>query len=88
VEFERVLDFRDGEICRVLVVSEKRMLSEPWPEEQRKGHEALTQALGRLAYDLDVQALLVPFTASHEPVGLPGFGVLTWISPQASGLNP
>ncbi len=31
---------------------------------QRKGHEALTQALGQLAYDLDVQALLAPSAAS------------------------
>ena len=62
-KLERVLDLRDGDVRRVLVVSEKRMLSEPWREEQRKGREALTQALGRLAFDLDIQALLVPSAA-------------------------
>ena len=62
-KLERVLDLRDGDVRRVLIVSEKRMLSEPWREEQKKGHEALTQAIGRLAYDLDVHALLVPSAA-------------------------
>jgi RES domain-containing protein len=61
--FERVLDLRDGYVRRSLVVSAKRMLSEPWREEQNKGREALTQAIGRLAYELDVQALLVPSAA-------------------------
>ena len=62
-KLERVLDLRDGDVRRVLVVSEKRMLSEPGREEQQKGHEALTQAIGRIAYDLDIQALLVPSAA-------------------------
>lgn len=62
-KLERVLDLRDGDVRRVLVVSKKRMLSEPWREEQRKGREALTQAIGRLAYESDVQALRVPSTA-------------------------
>jgi RES domain-containing protein len=60
---ERVLDLRDGDVRRALVVSEKRMLSEPWREEQKKGREALTQAMGRLAFDLDIQALVVPSAA-------------------------
>jgi RES domain-containing protein len=62
-DLERVLDLRDGGVRRVLLVSEKRLLSEPWREQQRKGREALTQALGRLVYDLDIQALLVPSAA-------------------------
>jgi RES domain-containing protein len=60
---ERVLDLGDGNVRRVLVVSMKRMLSEPWREEQQKGREALTQAIGRLAYDLDIRAILVPSAA-------------------------
>jgi RES domain-containing protein len=62
-KLERVVDLRDGSVRRVLAVSEKRMLSEPWREKQKKGREALTQALGRLAFDLDFQALLVPSAA-------------------------
>ena len=42
------------------------MLSEPWREEQNIGREALTQAIGRLAYDLDIQALLVPSAARRS----------------------
>jgi RES domain-containing protein len=60
---ERVLDLGDGNVRRVLVVSMKRMLSEPWRKEQQKGREALTQAIGRLAYELDIQAILVPSAA-------------------------
>jgi RES domain-containing protein len=62
-KLKRVLDLRDGYVRRSLVVSQKRMLSEPWREEQKKGREALTQAIGRLAYELDVEALLVPSAA-------------------------
>jgi RES domain-containing protein len=62
-KLERVLDLRDGAVRRVLGVSEKRMLTEPWREEQKKGREALTQALGRFAFELDFQALLVPSAA-------------------------
>jgi RES domain-containing protein len=58
-----VLDLRDGDVRRLLVVSEKRMLSEPWREEQQKGREALTQAIGRLSHELDVQAVCVPSAA-------------------------
>jgi len=62
-KLERVLDLRDGDVRRALGVSEARMLGEPWRELQKKGREALTQALGRLSYDLDLQALLVPSAA-------------------------
>ena len=62
-KLECVLDLRDGDVRRVLVVSEKRLLSEPWREEQKKGREALTQAIGRLAYELGIEALLVPSAA-------------------------
>jgi RES domain-containing protein len=69
-EIERVLNLRDGDVRRVLVVSMKRMLSEPWREEQQKGREPLTQAIGRLAYDLDVQAILVPSAARRGGTNL------------------
>jgi RES domain-containing protein len=62
-KLERVLDIRDGHVRRTLGVSESRMLGEPWRELQKKGQEALTQAIGRLAFALDVQALLVPSAA-------------------------
>jgi RES domain-containing protein len=61
----RVVDLRDGDTRRILGVSERRMLDEPWREEQKKGREALTQALGRLAFTADLQGLLVP-SAAHK----------------------
>lgn len=36
-ELKRVLNFSDGAVRRVLAVSIKRMLSEPWREAQQKG---------------------------------------------------
>jgi RES domain-containing protein len=59
----RALDLRDGDTRRVLGVSERRMLDEPWRQEQKKGREALTQAIGRLAFEADIQGLLVPSAA-------------------------
>ena len=60
---ERVLDLRDGDVRRVLRVSARRMITEPWRTEQSDGREALTQALGRLTFDFDIQALQVPSAA-------------------------
>jgi RES domain-containing protein len=62
-KLKRALDLRDGDARRTLGVSERRMLDEPWREEQRKGREALTQAIGRLAFEADIQGLLVPSAA-------------------------
>jgi RES domain-containing protein len=62
-KLERVLDLRDGNTRRTLGVSERRMLDEPWRQEQKKGREALTQAIGRLAFAADIQGLLVPSAA-------------------------
>ncbi len=62
-KLQRVLDLTDGSVRRVLGVSERRMLDEPWREEQKKGREALTQAIGRLAYEANLEALLVPSAA-------------------------
>ena len=43
---------------------------EPWREEQAAGREALTQALGRLAYELGWEALVVPSAARRGGVNL------------------
>ncbi len=59
-KIERALDLRDGGTRRVLGVSERRMLEEPWREEQKMGREALTQAIGRLAFETRIQGVLVP----------------------------
>jgi hypothetical protein len=52
----RVLDLTDGQIRSALRVSERRMLDEPWQEEQKAAREGLTQALGRLATPFKVSS--------------------------------
>jgi hypothetical protein len=39
------------------------MLAEPWRQRQKEGREALTQAIGRLAYEANLEGILVPSAA-------------------------
>ncbi len=66
----RVLDLNDGSVRSILRVSRQRMLREPWRGEQAAGREALTQALGRLAYDSGLEGLLVPSAARKAGANL------------------
>jgi RES domain-containing protein len=66
----RVLDLTDGSVRLLLGVSERRLLDAPWREEQRKRREALTQAIGRLAYDADWEGILAPSSARRGGVNL------------------
>jgi RES domain-containing protein len=68
VRLGRVLDLTEGLARSALRVSARRMLNEPWREEQAAGREALTQALGRLAHELGWEALLVPSAARRVGV--------------------
>jgi RES domain-containing protein len=70
VRVERVLDLTDGKIRSALRVSERRMLDEPWREQQQAGREALTQALGRLIHELEWEGFLVPSAARRGGVNL------------------
>jgi RES domain-containing protein len=70
VRLGRVLDFTDGPTRSALRISARRMLDEPWREEQAAGREALTQALGRIARDLGWEGLLVPSAARRGGVNL------------------
>jgi|SRR5262245_174539 len=95
----RVLDLSDGAVRRTLGVSDRRLLREPWREENRRRREAMTQAIGRLAYRAELEGLLVP-SAAHVsgrnlilfPANLDGRG--SWIRivnkedlPEAFGLG-
>ena len=66
----RVLDLTDGKTRSALRVSERRMLDEPWREEQKAGREALTQALGRIGHELGWEAFLVPSAAGRGGLNL------------------
>ena len=69
----RVLDLTDAGVRRLLGVSERRFLDEPWRKMQKKGREALTQAVGRLAYEADWEELLAPSAARKGGVNLAPF---------------
>jgi RES domain-containing protein len=66
----RVLDLTDGKTRSALRVSERRMVDEPWRDEQNAGREALTQALGRIGHELGWEAFLVPSAARREGLNL------------------
>jgi hypothetical protein len=46
------------------------MIEEAWRDVQATGNEAVTQAIGRLAFDLGWEALLVPSAARKNGVNL------------------
>jgi RES domain-containing protein len=53
----RTLDLTSGKVRHALGISKERLLR-PWRAEQHAGWEALTQAIGRLAREAGVQAIL------------------------------
>jgi RES domain-containing protein len=70
VRLQRVLDLNNGGVRSALRVSQQRMLSEPWRKLQSGGKEAITQAIGRLAYRAGWEGLLVPSAARRQGVNL------------------
>ncbi len=65
VTLSKVLDLRDGKLRKVLQISEKRLVEEDWRTAQDAGNEALTQALGRAAFELGFEGLLFPSAAKR-----------------------
>ncbi|MFI5455497.1 MAG: RES family NAD+ phosphorylase [Isosphaerales bacterium] len=70
VRLGTVLDLTDWKTRSALQVSERRMLDEPWREEQNANREALIQALGRLGHELGWEGLLVPSAARRGGMNL------------------
>jgi RES domain-containing protein len=58
-----LLDLTTGPIRRRLGVSLRRMVEEDWRREQSEGREALTQAIGRSAFESGYEGLIVPSAA-------------------------
>jgi RES domain-containing protein len=56
----QILDCTDPRVRSRLRVSEQRMRDTDWQAVQDRGEEALTQAIGRLASELRLEALIVP----------------------------
>ena len=70
VEVERLLDFTDGSIRSSFRLSAKRLIAEPWRIKQESGHEAITQALGRVVKQWGLEGMLVRSAASGNGVNL------------------
>jgi RES domain-containing protein len=66
----RVLDLTDGRLRQRLGVSESRILQERWWERAAQAEEALTQAIGRVAWELSLEGLLVPSAARRRGKGI------------------
>jgi len=60
VKLQSVLDFTVNHVQQTLGVSARRMRSTPWRAFQERGQEAVTQALGRIAWEENLEAILVP----------------------------
>jgi RES domain-containing protein len=63
VRLTRALDLRRGQVRSALKVSAERLTAEEWWKLQKRGQEAITQALGRLAWHAKWQALIAPSAA-------------------------
>lgn len=60
VEVQVLLDFTNHDIQRKLGVSRRRMRTASWSESLDRGQESITQALGRIAFEEQLEGILVP----------------------------
>lgn len=60
VDLYGVLDLTTGRLRQRLGLSWQRMRTEPWWKRNDQDDEAVTQAVGRLAWEMGLEALLVP----------------------------
>jgi RES domain-containing protein len=68
VTLQKVLDFSDGKVRSSLGVSLVRMIDTAW--RRASVHESITQALGRCAFEAELEAILVPSSAALGEVNL------------------
>jgi RES domain-containing protein len=66
VKLNRVLDLRIGVVRNTLRVAQARLSAEQWWKKQKLGREALTQALGRLAWEAGWEGMLVASAARRR----------------------
>ena len=60
VKLQAVLDFTNTDLQRAVGVSLRRMVTTDWQAFQDEDKEAVTQALGRIAWRQKLEAILVP----------------------------
>lgn len=70
VVLKRVLNLTLKGVRRRLGVTREQLLREDWRAANDRGEEALTQAIGGLAWDAEWEGLLVPSAAASGRVGL------------------
>lgn len=66
VEARSFLDLREGDIRHAIRVSEERLLSAGWEQENTEGREAVSQAVGRAAAEAGFSGLIAPSAAVPE----------------------
>ena len=60
VKVQAVLDLTSADVQPVLKITPRTMIATAWEAEQKRGNEALTQAIGRIAWEEKFEGLLVP----------------------------
>lgn len=60
LQLQVALDVRDKQVSAFLSVSDRDLVGADWIALQDAGQEALSQAIGRIAWELKIEALLVP----------------------------
>jgi RES domain-containing protein len=63
-QLHRILDLEDPRILNHLKISRRSLLSLDWRKVQDAGHEALTQAIGRIAWELGYEGIVAPAAAA------------------------
>jgi RES domain-containing protein len=60
LQLQRVLDLSSPAALKALGVTRKELAAVDWEVEMDAGNEALTQAIGRLAFDAKLEGIIVP----------------------------
>jgi RES domain-containing protein len=75
VNLQAVIDFRSGRVRQRIRVSQERMLHVDWRREARAGREPISQTIGRAAFEIAAEGMIVPSAADpsgHNLLVLPG----------------
>jgi RES domain-containing protein len=60
VKVQALLDLTVSDVQQMLRILPRKMIATAWEAEQERGNEALTQAIGRIAWEEKLEGLLVP----------------------------
>jgi RES domain-containing protein len=66
VSLQKLIDLTDDSTLRELDLTRQRLVRCRWKENMDKGREALTQAIGRIAFEAGLEALLVPSAQARK----------------------